>query len=69
MNWFETINNKANKKLVKFDIVNFYPSIKYDELEKTLEFVSKFINITTNEVKIIKHTCIVYCQTQTDPNG
>ena len=43
---------------MKFDIVNFYPSIKYDELEKGVEFARKFTNITTNEFDIVKHTCI-----------
>ena len=42
---------------MKFDIVNFYPSIRYDELEKAVEFARKFTNITTNEFDIIKHTC------------
>ena len=56
--WFKTITNKANKKFVKFDIFNFYPFIKYDELEKALAVASKFINIISNEIKIIIHTCI-----------
>ena len=33
---------------MKFDILNFYSSIKYDELEKAVEFARE----------IIKHTCI-----------
>ena len=43
---------------MKFDIFNFYPFIKYDELEKALAVASKFINIISNEIKIIIHTCI-----------
>ena len=58
VNWFKTITNKANKEFVKFDIVSFYPSIKFDNLEKALAFASKFINISSNEVKIIMHTCM-----------
>ena len=34
VNWFETINNKANKKFVRFDIFNFYLSIKYESLRR-----------------------------------
>ena len=56
MNWFETITNKANKKVVK--LVSFYPSIEYDELEKALAFAGKFINIISNVLKITTYTCI-----------
>ena len=58
VNWFKNINNKENKKFLKFDIVSFYPSITYTELEKALKFANQHTEITDREVKIIKHTCM-----------
>ena len=38
IDWFKGINNKKKCKFLKFDIVNFYPSINEEILEKFQKF-------------------------------
>ena len=53
--WFSGISNKKRSKFVKFDIVDFYPSIAEELLDKALQFAQQFTNISEEEIKIIKH--------------
>ena len=55
--WFNNIEGKANKCFVKFDIVEFYPSIKEEYLKKALVFAKKFSNISDVDEDIIMHSC------------
>ena len=53
--WFKSIENKQHHTFVCFDIVEFYPSISQDLLNKALDFASAYDNITNDERNIIIH--------------
>ena len=35
--WFKTIKNKSKSSFIKFDIVEFYPSVSKELLSKAIE--------------------------------
>ena len=49
----KTIENKQHHSFICFDIVEFYPSISQDLLNKALDFASAYDNITNDELNII----------------
>ena len=49
--WFEAIQNKSKISFIKFDIVEFYPSISKELLSKAIEYAQ---SVTTIEGKVIK---------------
>ena len=53
--WFKAIENKQHHSFICFDIVEFYPSISQDLLNKALDFASAYDNITNDERNIIIH--------------
>ena len=53
--WFKNIKNKHNCKFLKYDIVEFYPSISENLLEKALTFAKTKCKITSEEIEIINH--------------
>ena len=53
INWFNHLNNKKNLKFIKFDVIEFYPSITENLLRKAIEFGQKYIAITSHDQKII----------------
>ena len=53
--WFKDIKNKQLHKFICFDIVEFYPSISQDLLNRALDFASHYDNITNDERNIITH--------------
>ena len=53
--WFKAIENKKRHNFICFDIVEFYPSISQDLLNKALDFASAYDNITNDERNIIIH--------------
>ena len=55
IDWFKRIPDKKKCKFIKFDIVDFYPSINEDLLGKALTFASNIQPICNDELKIIKH--------------
>ena len=57
INWFNNISNKNNKCFIKFDIVNFYPSITKQAILNAIKFAQKYINISDNDTEIILHSC------------
>ena len=55
--WFKHINNKRASKFLKFDIVEFYPSISEDLLTKAINFaIASRVSITREEKHIILHS-------------
>ena len=50
--WFDNIDEKSRKEFIQMDIVDFYPSIKKELLEKAIKFARKFcfIEKVTEEV-------------------
>lgn len=55
ISWFKAIENKAMCRFIKYDIVNFYPSITKELLDKALCFAR---NITPIEEKAVKSIMI-----------
>ena len=51
--WFEKLENK--KEMV-FIVVNYYPSITLELLEKAIDWAKQFVNITDEEIEILKET-------------
>ena len=49
--WFEAIKNKSKINFIKFDIVEFQPSISKKLLSKAIEYAQ---SVTTIEEKVIK---------------
>ena len=46
--WFKSIENKQHHSFICFDIVEFYPSISQDLLNKALDFASAYDNIQSS---------------------
>ena len=53
--WFRAIENKKTCKFIKFDIVEFYPSISAELLEKSINFARSIVEIEDKIINIIKH--------------
>ena len=53
--WFKEIRNKASKSFLQFDIVEFYPSITKELLDKALNWASRYTEITEDQKEIIHH--------------
>ena len=51
----QAIENKQHHSFICFDIVEFYPSISQDLLNRALDFASAYDNITDDERNIIIH--------------
>ena len=63
--WFKAIENKKQHNFICFDIVEFYPSISQDLLNRALDFASAYGSITNEERNIIihaKHSILVLKQ-------
>ena len=56
INWFKGIPNKSKYKFIVFDIVNFYPSITEDILQKSINFAKQHVLIPDKDVEIIMHS-------------
>ena len=51
--WFTNIEEKDKKTFVKFDIVEFYPSITESTFIKAIEYAREFETISNDEMKIL----------------
>ena len=70
--WFKAIENKQHHSFICFDIVEFYPSISLDLLNKALDFASAYDNITNDERSIIihgKNSILIHKQQAWQKNG
>ena len=56
INWFKKIPYKNNSKFIKFDIVDFYPSISEVLLVEALKFAKKFAEISDRDMEIIMNS-------------
>lgn len=54
--WFKKIMDKEQCTFTCFDIVEFYPSISKDLLEKALDFAKQHTPISDEEINIIYHS-------------
>ena len=55
INWFNTIENKHQCVFIQLDIVEFYPSITEEILDKAISFAKQHVEITDDHLRIIKH--------------
>ena len=53
--WFKAIENKQQHSFLCFDIVEFYPSISQDLLNRALDSASAYDSITQDERNITIH--------------
>ena len=56
LKWFGDIPNKKSHTFIAFDICDFYPSVTEELLDKALDIAFHYIEITTDERRIIKHS-------------
>ena len=56
INWFETLQTNENSRFIKFDIVDFYPSISEQLLQKTITYAKTIVYIEDSIIDIIKHS-------------
>ena len=52
----KSIDNKKASKFLKFDIVDFYPSIIEKLLDNSLFFTKHDTTISDQEIKVLKHS-------------
>ena len=50
--WFQNLDAQRNTKFIKFDIVNFYPSISENLLEDAIAFANKFAKKSKNTSQV-----------------
>ena len=53
--WFRNLERKSNSKFLKFDVVDFYPSITESLLINALNFAKAKSDLCDNEINIIRH--------------
>lgn len=56
LGWFNNIQNKDNHTFIEFDVIDFYPSISAELLNRALEFAATHVNIEDHEHEILLHT-------------
>ena len=64
IDWFKAIPTKDKHTFIQFDIVDFYPSITKELLDKAIEFAAEHTNISEEYKHIIKSTKqnLLYCE-------
>ena len=55
--WFKNIKSKSSSSFIKFDIVNFYPSISKGFLLKAINFSKSITPIQDKFIENILHSC------------
>ena len=55
ISWFKNLPNKSRMSFLKFDIVNFYPSISQALFEKALEWAKSFYLFSAENLEIIQN--------------
>ena len=56
LQWFVELDG-SKYSLMKFDIVEFYPSITQQLLSRAIKFAEKFVDIPSEEIGIIYNSC------------
>ena len=62
LHWFKNLRDKSKSKFIKFDIVEFYPSITKQLLAKAIQFASQYADISDDDKNIIMHCrkCLLF---------
>ena len=53
--WFKATKNESKSSFIKFDIVDFYPSISKELLLKAIKYAQTVTNIQEKVIKMIYH--------------
>ena len=53
--WFKNLERKSKSKFLKFDVVDFYPSITESLLNNSINFAKTKSDLCENEINIIRH--------------
>ena len=53
LDWFNKVKNSRGLRFFKFDVVQFYPSIKPELLRRSIEFARKFTFISDDDINIV----------------
>ena len=56
LKWFTDLNEKSKLTFLLFDIVDYYPSISEELLDKSLKWAKQFITIQETEYEAIMHS-------------
>ena len=56
IDWFSKIQNKRNVSFLKFDVVQFYPSISEDLFSKALDWTKTYYTFSMDDLEIIHHS-------------
>ena len=57
INWFNSINDKSKHRFIKFDVIDFYPSISNKTLVEALNLAKNYCEISENEIETVTHCC------------
>ena len=57
INWFNSINDKSKHRFIKFDVIDFYPSISNKTLVEALNLAKNYCKISENEIETVTHCC------------
>ena len=55
LGWFNNIKNKNLFTFMKFDVVDFYPSISNKLLIISIQFARKYVDLSNDQIEIILH--------------
>ena len=55
IDWFTALPNREGRAFMKFDIVEFYPSITEGLLNKAIKFAKLYHPVTDSDIEIIRH--------------
>ena len=55
ISWLQSIKNKERKTFLAFDIVDVYPSVSEQLLDKSIAWAKQFTTISDDDITIIKH--------------
>ena len=56
ISWFRSIPSKSECKFLKFDIIDFYPSISEDILRIAITFAKSYVDIEDSDIYTILHS-------------
>ena len=56
IDWFKLLPQKDKSRFVKFDIVEFYPSISEELLNRSISFARSITIISDSVINIINHS-------------
>ena len=69
INWFKNLTHKENRRFIKFDIADFYPSISADLLSRAISYARTIITIEDKVIDAIKFARNRYYLAKKEPGS